>query len=187
MLADSIELGFDIATSLTIIGAALSFLYSQRKSRRLSQVQFAVTNLQAFLTYVRQAYRDLEEIDFNFRRQLSKQGGTKERDPKDARKNIEPYWLEKEMDTAIICEQVISELDAQLRVYFPIFWPEDKVPDVLVQHKAILEGLRKAFVESVTAEEDITAKSGRILTIKMGLANLEIVVARQLEGIMKTI
>ena len=173
---NSIQVGVDIATSISIIFAAVSFLHSLRKSRKLSEVQYSVTNLQGFLTYMREATKEYDDIGNRFRKKMS---GISEADLQE-RESIH-YVREHILDVVLFIEGIQRELEAQLEIYFPVFSPNNKAPESLFGHKKIfsglLDGLRNSEVED--AAKNLTI-------IEPSMKDLEIDIARELEKILKT-
>ena len=173
---NKIEIGFDIATSITIIGAALSFLYSQRKSRRLSEVQYAVTNLQGFLAYVRGAAKEFDDLGQALRVQMSKLADMDEM--KEKGKDMAQRHM---FEVVLFLEGVESELDAQIDIYFPIFSPKGKAPKSLVHHKNTLNEIANSL-------RDLTTEgAGRLGEVDAALKDLEISVARELGSIVRLV
>ena len=106
-----IQFGFDIATSISIIGAAISFLISQRKSREQSRSQYATTNLIRFLDMIRDFSAQYDSIGNELRTSPSQQA---------LDKNI--------LETIFFLEALKRELERQSQMYFPLFSIEGKTP-----------------------------------------------------------
>lgn len=71
-MGDKIQIGIDIATSISVIGAAISFMLSQRSERKRQQARYAVDNLKDLLSYLRKASLDYDEIGNKLRETLHK-------------------------------------------------------------------------------------------------------------------
>lgn len=174
---NSIQVGIDLATSISIIFAALSFLSSLRKSRKLSEVQYSVTNLQGYLTFMRKASKEYDNVANRFRKKISE---TSEADIQE--KGGEFYVREHILDVILFTEGIQRELEAQLDIYYPIFSPDNKAPESLFGHKEIfnslLDGLRNSEVEIA---------ANKLEQIEPALKNLEITIAKELEKILKMV
>lgn len=144
-MIEKIQVGLDIATSVSILGAAISFLVSQKKARDQSRAQYSTSNLIRFLDEIKIFSKQYDDIGNQLRSSSYKEALDKALD-----KNI--------LDTIFFLESVKREIERQNQMYFPLFSINDKTSDELSLREKELDGLiekakkgREAFVE-VTAE-----------------------------------
>ena len=184
---DSIELGFDIATSITIVGAAISFLLSQRKARRVSEAQFAITNLQGFLSHVRERSKEFDDHSNAYRQRVVQisDSANRQSDVEKAaqlRASIE----ERGFEVMHFLQGIRFELDAQLKVYFPIFSPKNKAPESMVADKEKIDGILADMTSGEHQREEMLDLVDRISKeIGPALHRLEMSVARELQDILR--
>jgi len=159
---DKISLGIDIATSISVIGAAISFMISQQKTRKQSQAQYAVSNLKVFLMYIHESGQKYDAIGNELRLNPTQEN---------LDKNI--------LQTIFFLEDMERELTSLIEIYLPIFSTQSEIPDTLKRMDTELNGLIEV------------ARSGRenfaILSqnIEPFLHSLELSVALELKNIMQ--
>lgn len=121
---DAISLGFDIATSISIIGAAISFFISQKKARKQSQMQYAVSNLKDFLSFVSDSGRKFDQIGNMLRLEPNQEN---------LDKNI--------LHVIFLLEDIKRELKSQNEIYYPIFTASSQPPKSLIDCAVKLDEL----------------------------------------------
>lgn len=117
-MTENIQIGIDIATSISIIGAAISFLISQRKIRLQSRAQYALTNLMQFLDYIKKLGKEYDEIGNSLRISPSQEN---------LQKNI--------LQIIFFIEDLKREIHRQNNVYFPLFSTKNKASEGLIEHE----------------------------------------------------
>jgi len=153
----TIQLGLDLATPFTILAAAISFLVSQKKERKLSRNQFAVENLKGFLTTLRASSNEYDEICNELRTSQTEE-------------ELSAFFHK----ATFFLERIERELTAQIEIYFPIYIkgeePQKGLEQYQVKISKHLTGLREAgtLEEKVEASKDIELL---ILEIEKAFAN----------------
>ncbi|MEM5947917.1 hypothetical protein WKV44_05110 [Spirochaetia bacterium 38H-sp] len=161
-MLDKISIGLDIATSLSIIGAAISFLLSHGKSRKQKLAMYAVSNLKDFLRFVEERIEEFYDIG------------------KELRENPTQNMLDNNiLKTIFLLEKTERVLRSQIEIYFPLFSPDK---DMANAFKPFYERLKDLLKD---------ARAGRAKFISVientekFFYELEISVAKQLKNILQ--
>lgn len=162
-MIEKIQLGLDLATSASIIGAAISFLVSQKKSRDQSRAQYATSSLISFLDEIKEFGKQYDDIGNELRASPSQQA---------LDKNI--------IDTIFFLESVKREVERQNKLYFPLFSMNGKASDDLSLREKELDDLIKEAKKGRESFAAVTAK------VEPMLQAIEQSTAGELKKIMKT-
>ena len=158
-----VQFGFDIATSISIIGAVVSFLISQKKIKQQRKNQFSVSNLKDNLKYIANCKKEYNKLGNELREKVLKADSI-------SRANL---LEEHKLKQIFFLEDLKRELDAQVKIYYPIFSQDeniiasikllnDELDQILIlikddnglieameQIKPLLDEIEKLFVKSL--------------------------------------
>jgi hypothetical protein len=123
------QVGLDVATSLAIIGSAISFWISSSKQRRQARAQYAVDNLKGLLVYLKQSAVDWGKLGAELRHTVSLLAAEGRIDEPEKKKLFDDHILK----VIFFVEEIQRELDFQLRIYFPVFSLERKGSESVMQ------------------------------------------------------
>lgn len=123
---DSIQLGLDLATSLSVGVAAITFIFQQRRNRHLSQQQYAVDNLKSFLDFLKGRGQDWDDLGNMLRRTAASRAKEIDATPELANTLLDEHFLE----VILFVEGVQRELQSQIRTYFPVFFSNSLPPRI---------------------------------------------------------
>lgn len=126
----TIQLGFDIATSLSIIIAMISYIATQNKERKQSRARYAVDNLKGMLTYVKNASVKYYDMTKKLRRK-----GIELAQEQFSQKQLielEHEYQANNLEIIMLLEDIERELEAQKDIYFSVFFPGGIMPNNIV-------------------------------------------------------
>ena len=140
-----VQVGIDIATSLSIFIAMITYIISEKKSRRQNESQFAVGNLRSLLDQLNKSSNKYDQINQSLRRATDALSEVPPQDLEAAKiKLLNSHILE----VIFFIEDTSHNLDAQQKIYIPVFLPVDVGKDLLTdkinRFQTILDGLKSS-------------------------------------------
>jgi len=128
---NTIQLGFDIATSISIIGASISFLISQTKNKKQKQIQFSIDNLKNNLIYIANSKKEYDRLGNELREQVNNIEKSK----------FNEILHEHKLKQIFFLEDLKRELESQINIYYPIFFPDKKIISLMEPMNSELDAM----------------------------------------------
>lgn len=142
-----IQLGIDIATFISINGAVISYVISQRKSLQQSRAQYSTTDLVSILGMINDFSSQYDSIGNKMRFEVTSSPPSKQ--------TLDKYILE----TIIFLEILKREFERQSQTYFPLHTINEKSSAEIFKYRkeldALLEKARKGKETAVEVSKEV--------------------------------